>query len=48
VTAPGRPYARSVRAWVVHKPGPMATGPLQLTERPVPEPGSGQLLLKIR
>jgi alcohol dehydrogenase, propanol-preferring len=37
-----------MRAWVVHQPGPMATGPLQLTERPVPEPGPGQLLLKIR
>ena len=48
MTALGRPYPRSVRAWVVHQPGPMATGPLQLTERPVPEPGPGQLLLKIR
>ena len=37
-----------MRAWVVHQPGPMATGPLQLTERPVPEPGPGQLLLRIR
>ena len=37
-----------MRAWVVHQPGPMATGPLQFTERPVPEPGPGQLLLKIR
>ena len=37
-----------MRAWVVHQPGPMATGPLQFTERPVPEPGPGQLLLRIR
>jgi propanol-preferring alcohol dehydrogenase len=37
-----------MRAWVVHKPGPMASEPLRLTERPVPEPGPGQLLIKIR
>jgi propanol-preferring alcohol dehydrogenase len=37
-----------MRAWVVHEPGPMATGPLQLIDRPVPEPGPGQLLVKVR
>jgi alcohol dehydrogenase, propanol-preferring len=36
-----------VRAWVVHKPGPITSGPLELIERPVPEPGPGQLLLKV-
>ena len=36
-----------MRAWVVHKPGPMATGPLHLTERPVPEPGQGELLIRV-
>jgi alcohol dehydrogenase, propanol-preferring len=36
-----------MRAWVVHKPGPVATGPLRLTERPVPEPGPGQLLIRV-
>jgi alcohol dehydrogenase, propanol-preferring len=36
-----------MRAWVVAKPGPIATGPLELTERPVPEPGPGQLLVKV-
>ncbi len=36
-----------MRAWVVAKPGPMSTGPLELTERPVPEPGPGQLLVKV-
>ncbi|HEX9538280.1 MAG TPA: zinc-dependent alcohol dehydrogenase family protein [Streptosporangiaceae bacterium] len=37
-----------MRAWVVHEPGPMASGPLRLIDRPVPEPGPGQLLVKIR
>jgi alcohol dehydrogenase, propanol-preferring len=37
-----------VRAWVVHHPGPVASGPLRLVERPTPEPGPGQLLLRIR
>jgi propanol-preferring alcohol dehydrogenase len=36
-----------MRAWVVHEPGPVATGPLRLTERPVPEPGPGQLLIRV-
>ena len=37
-----------MRAWVVHQPGPVDSGPLRLVERPVPEPGPGQLLLRIR
>src|SRR2546421_8912503 len=39
-----------MRAWVVHKPGPVApvaTGPLRLTERDVPEPGPGELLVRV-
>jgi propanol-preferring alcohol dehydrogenase len=36
-----------MRAWVVHEPGPVATGPLRLIDRPVPEPGQGQLLIKV-
>ena len=36
-----------MRAWVVHKPGPMASGPVRLIERPAPEPGPGQLLIKV-
>jgi alcohol dehydrogenase, propanol-preferring len=36
-----------MRAWVVHKPGPVASGPLRLTERDVPEPGQGQLLIRV-
>jgi alcohol dehydrogenase, propanol-preferring len=36
-----------MRAWVVSKPGPIATGPLRLIERPVPEPGPGELLIRV-
>ena len=36
-----------MRAWVVHQPGPMATGPLRLVDREVPEPGYGELLIKV-
>ena len=35
-------------AWSVVKPGPMSTGPLKAVERPVPEPGPGELLLRVR
>jgi propanol-preferring alcohol dehydrogenase len=40
-----------MRAWVVHQPGPVepvASGPLRLTEREVPEPGPGELLVRVR
>src|SRR5215469_2425692 len=36
-----------MRAWVVHHPGPATTGPLELVERQVPEPGAGQLLIRV-
>jgi alcohol dehydrogenase, propanol-preferring len=36
-----------MRAWVVHAPGPIATGPLRLTDRPVPQPGPGELLIRV-
>ena len=36
-----------MRAWVVDKPGPVAAGPLRLVERPVPEPGPGELLVRV-
>ncbi|HUK68025.1 MAG TPA: zinc-dependent alcohol dehydrogenase family protein [Streptosporangiaceae bacterium] len=32
---------------MVRQPGPITAGPLRLIERPVPEPGPGQLLLKV-
>ena len=36
-----------MKAWVVHKPGPVTAGPLRLIERPVPEPGPGELLIRV-
>jgi propanol-preferring alcohol dehydrogenase len=36
-----------MRAWVVHQPGPVATGPLRMIDRPRPEPGPGQLLIRV-
>ncbi|HEX6472073.1 MAG TPA: zinc-binding alcohol dehydrogenase family protein [Streptosporangiaceae bacterium] len=36
-----------MRAWEVHTPGPMATRPLRLVERPVPEPGPRELLVRV-
>ncbi|KPM53612.1 alcohol dehydrogenase [Frankia sp. R43] len=34
-------------AWQVTSPGPMASGPLRAVELPVPEPGPGQVRLKV-
>jgi len=34
-------------AWVVARPGPIATGPLERTRLPVPEPGPGEVLVEV-
>ncbi len=36
-----------MRAQVLKRPGPVATGPLEISEVPDPEPGSGELLLSV-
>jgi alcohol dehydrogenase, propanol-preferring len=36
-----------MRAWEVAAPGPIDSGPLRLIERPRPEPGPGQVLIRI-
>jgi propanol-preferring alcohol dehydrogenase len=36
-----------VRAWVVHRAGPIDTEPLALVARPDPEPGPGQVRLRV-
>jgi len=36
-----------MRAWVVNQPGPVDTGPLLRAEREVPEPGAGQVRLRV-
>src|ERR671931_593086 len=53
---PNDPFLRSmahcgrviaVRAWVVHRPGPVATGPLRGADLPDPEPGSGEVRVRV-
>ncbi len=36
-----------MRAWVVDEPGPIDSGPLRLVERPVPDPGPGEVLVEV-
>ncbi|RIQ30114.1 zinc-binding alcohol dehydrogenase family protein [Jiangella rhizosphaerae] len=36
-----------MRAWRVTSPGPMATRPLTLVDEPIPEPGPGELLVRV-
>jgi len=36
-----------VRAWEVRRPGPIAAGPLELVERPMPEPGPGEIRVRV-
>lgn len=38
---------RTMRAWHVTQPGPIGSGPLELTVDPVPEPRSGELLVRV-
>ncbi len=37
-----------MRTWIVAQPGPVATRPLVLTDRPEPEPGPGQARVRVR
>jgi len=37
----------TMEAWAVHSPGPISTGPLRRVRRPVPEPGAGDLLVRV-
>lgn len=37
-----------MRAWVVSEPGPVGTGPLRLVDLPDPEPGPGEVLVRVR
>ncbi|MGW0020654.1 zinc-binding alcohol dehydrogenase family protein [Rhodococcus sp. NPDC003382] len=36
-----------MRAWRVQTPGPIARGPLRAVREPVPEPGDGELLVRV-
>ena len=37
-----------MRAWEVARPGPIEDGPLDFVEKDVPEPGPGELLVRVR
>ncbi len=37
-----------MRAWVVDRPGPIDSNPLSLVERETPEPGPGEVLVRVR
>jgi alcohol dehydrogenase, propanol-preferring len=37
-----------MRAWVVRRPGPVATGPLRSLDLPAPEPGRGEVRVQVR
>lgn len=37
-----------MRAWSVVQPGPIESGPLTFGERPIPDPGPGELLVRVR
>ncbi|HEU5332341.1 MAG TPA: zinc-dependent alcohol dehydrogenase family protein [Actinocrinis sp.] len=37
----------TMEAWAVHSPGPISTRPLRRVRRPVPEPGAGDLLVRV-
>jgi propanol-preferring alcohol dehydrogenase len=39
--------AETMTAWVVRRPGPMATRPLERVEVPIPVPGPGEVLIKV-
>jgi propanol-preferring alcohol dehydrogenase len=36
-----------MRAWAVHQPGPIDGGPLIRVDRPVPEPGAGEVRVRV-
>jgi propanol-preferring alcohol dehydrogenase len=38
---------KTMRAWVVDTPGPIDSHPLKLVERPVPDPGPGQVRVRV-
>jgi propanol-preferring alcohol dehydrogenase len=46
LAAPARETGR-VRAWIVDQPGSIESRPLRLVERPVPEPGPGEVLVAV-
>ncbi len=39
--------ATTMRAWEITRPGPISTHPVRLADREVPEPGPGELLVRV-
>src|SRR6202453_1814113 len=39
--------SQTMRAWLVSRPGPIATSPLRYVEKPVPAPAPGELLVQV-
>lgn len=39
---------KTMRAWQVHRPGPMRTGPIEFVTTAVPVPGDGEVLIAVR
>lgn len=37
-----------MRAWTVERPGPIGSGPLEFGERPIPDPGAGEVRIRVR
>lgn len=37
----------TMRAWAVHSPGPLGSGPLRPVEKPVPAPDPGEVLVRV-
>jgi propanol-preferring alcohol dehydrogenase len=44
---PGSGTARELSGWAVGTPGPIATGPLRPVRRALPEPGPGEVLVRV-
>jgi propanol-preferring alcohol dehydrogenase len=44
---PGVNGRSTMKAWTVGTPGPITTGPLDLVERPIPDPGPGRVLVRV-
>ena len=46
-TTPAPPLPGEMTAWTVQRPGPLATTPLRLARKLVPEPGPDELLVRV-
>src|SRR5487761_2307975 len=47
MTPSPRSTDREMRAWVVEAPGPIESHPLRFVTRPIPQPGPGQVRIRV-